>query len=639
MKTVPTILPIYDSILKQDQNRTGTKMPVLTPRFRLPSLLWNVQSDAPGEIERIELIDKSNDNANLSSSIANTANGYETLTTSGTTISSAINSAAQATALLNPVFTVGNLEIITLRFTLTLTSGQLPYFYIYYGGGVSSPYFAQAVAGYNEINLQSDRASSTAQILMFNNSASNFATTEILVNRNIITSYFNHTAAYIQNGGGAGWVNNATAYDTFTSVNRDITSAIKTTAAGVASCWNVISVGSVPDVITASETIRIKVVLTLNSGTAPKCVLQRTDTSANISNIVTLSAGTSIIYLTATSTITGFAIAFYNGNGETSNWSAVLTLGEKSVIPKLYALTDDYFQYKGETLGLLLPIGAYYLRITTVLGFIYYSDWFVVTDIYSNLISGWTNIDFNTFTSSGTVITSAIETGASGNCISSSFSVTQGEVIRIKFNLTLNGGTLPFIILKDAALNNVSTGVSAVIGLNDISLTVSSTSTATVYIIAGAAVNFFTTEVIVIKSFSSNFIKIDFDDTHDLGEILYQDGFTQSVYFEQRLAPPTHEAIEVGEEKNGIFIAEKIITKYKYRIIANVGRELYKALIRLPQHDTISITDEVGNVYSPKVGNIQVIPANWIYYDVCRLEIIFNDNTEYVWTSENNNIT
>ena len=60
-----------------------------------------------------------------------------------------------------------------------------------------------------------------------------------------ITSYFNTTPAYIQNGPGYGWLDIATTFDSFTSVNKDITVAVKTTAAGIDYAWNVIAAGSV----------------------------------------------------------------------------------------------------------------------------------------------------------------------------------------------------------------------------------------------------------------------------------------------------------------------------------------------------------------------------------------------------------
>jgi len=526
MKTIPTILPIYDSIEKQDQTRTGTKMPVLTPRYRLPSFQWNVQSSNPGNIGYIELIE----------------------------------------------------------------SGK---------------------------------------------------TTAI-----DITSKFHTSAAYIQDGGGAGWVNNVAGYDTFTSVNKDITSAIKTTAAGRASSWNQVVLLSVEAGIVIGEVIIVKAVLTLNSGTAPKMRLERTDTGASISNEVQLVAGTNYIYLTCTSTIaSGWAITFFNGDTELCNWSSVNTYGNKTIMPKLFtSLTDDYFQYKGNTLGQLLPRGTYYMKLYSQSGYQYYSDLFTVTDIYENLITSFTNGDYDTFTKSGTTITSAINAAGNADALSSNLTggVNKGDVITMYCFLTKTSGQLPSVYIRDNGTGNSISGAgqALITGLNVITFTIdSSIANCQLKLYNTAAGSFSITEVIIIRSYSASFIKLDFHDTHDLGEILYQDGFTQTAFLEAKLAPPTHEVVEVGEEKNGIFITEKIITKYKYRIIANIGRELYKALLRLPQHDSITITDDVGNTYTPAVGNVQVIPANWIYYDVCRIEIIFNDNTEYIWTSENNNIT
>jgi hypothetical protein len=141
------------------------------------------------------------------------------------------------------------------------------------------------------------------------------------------------------------------------------------------------------------------------------------------------------------------------------------------------------------------------------------------------------------------------------------------------------------------------------------------------------------------ETFSADWIRIDFHDTHDLGDIYYQGGFTQSLWLNTQMNTPTHEPVLVGEEKNGIFIAEKIVTKYNHRIVAYVSPVFYRALIRLPQHDTISITDEVGFVYTPAVGNIAVNPVNWNWFDTGTVEIVFNNNDEFVWTSETNNLS
>ena len=143
----------------------------------------------------------------------------------------------------------------------------------------------------------------------------------------------------------------------------------------------------------------------------------------------------------------------------------------------------------------------------------------------------------------------------------------------------------------------------------------------------------------IFGTYTPNFIRIDFHNTNDLGDIYYRNGFTQTVWLRTQLAPPLHEPVEVLEEKNGISIIEKIVTKFKFRLYVHVGRELYRALIRLPQHDTITITDEVGNIYTPKIGNVWVNPINWNTFDTGTLEILWNDNSEFVWVSNNANLT
>jgi hypothetical protein len=130
------------------------------------------------------------------------------------------------------------------------------------------------------------------------------------------------------------------------------------------------------------------------------------------------------------------------------------------------------------------------------------------------------------------------------------------------------------------------------------------------------------------------FIKIDFSNSGNIGDLRYEGSFAQTVWLEAVLNNPTHEMINVGEEKDGIFVAEKTVSKLINTIIAYVPRGLYKCLVRLPQHDSITITDEVGDTFTPAIGNIIVEPASWDYYETCKIKITFNDGayTAFVWT-------
>jgi|WetSurMetagenome_2_1015567.scaffolds.fasta_scaffold00103_56 hypothetical protein len=130
------------------------------------------------------------------------------------------------------------------------------------------------------------------------------------------------------------------------------------------------------------------------------------------------------------------------------------------------------------------------------------------------------------------------------------------------------------------------------------------------------------------------FIKIEFSDANNLGDLRYENGFKQQVWLEAVLNNPTHEMVNIGEEKDGVFVAEKVVSKKIYSIIAYVSRSLYECLMRLPQHSTITITDETGQTYTPAVGNITVEPGEWNFYDICKIKINFNDgaNSSFGWT-------
>jgi hypothetical protein len=145
----------------------------------------------------------------------------------------------------------------------------------------------------------------------------------------------------------------------------------------------------------------------------------------------------------------------------------------------------------------------------------------------------------------------------------------------------------------------------------------------------------------VVNTLSGTWIKIEASNTNDLGDILYATGGFESVYLlNTQVNYPASETVEVGEEKDGEFIAEKLVTKHIYRISTYVNRAMQRCLLRLPQHDSITITDDVGNIYTPSVGNMQII-TDWPSFDVAHVVIQFNDgeNTAFKWTYDMSNIT
>lgn len=521
MKTIHTILPVYDRLDKQDYRRTRNALPVHCPRYRLPAMQWNVETDNPGAITDIDLIN--------------------------------------------------------------FKTGAAVDIYSYF-----------------------------------------------LENTTLVT----------------GWTNTAhpNDYDTFTLEvdTKNIDSAVKTLAAGDAIAYsNVISIAN-GDIILVSYNLTL-------AGDAPEMVIVNS-TGTDISNVETLVNGPNhLMYLIATATDANARMRIRNPAGDTTSYEFAFRadtapFGDfpKRLMIQLYNLTNDYFQYKGDTLNTLLPYGVYYLKFTTVNGFVYYSEIFAVTDIYPNLITGWpaqASTTYETFTSSGTAITSAIETGAAGVANSiNGFNVLLGESIRVIFFHTQTANQAPTLRLYDMGFGDASNLHTVTPGLNDVLLT-STRPTGTLYLVISntAPSTFTTSEILVMRQYSATHIKLTFDNTKDIGDILYQDGFSQTLWLQTQLAPPQHEQIDIGEEKSGIFIAEKIVNKFKFRILAKVGRELYRAMVRIPLHDDIDIIDEVGNTYSPAVGNIWVNALNWSGFDYVELEILFNDNNEIFWVSNNAN--
>ena len=315
-----------------------------------------------------------------------------------------------------------------------------------------------------------------------------------------------------------------------------------------------------------------------------------------------------------------------------------------AALPALFTTTaNDYFQYKGNQLATPLPRGQWKVKLTTANGYIYYSENIVVSDIYPNLITGWTNATFGTFVSSGTIISVAVTDGSeTAYVISNAFGgVKKGEKIIVRFNFTLNSGDLPIVYLRNSSVAIVSNFGNTVAGLNAVELTATETTAdAYVWMDITTAASYSTGEIFVHRSYSPRFIRIDMSNAKDLGNILYQDGWAQTLFLETRLNYPTTEVVEVGDEKDGIFNVEKIVTKYIYRISTYINRAMHRVLSRISQHSSVTITDEVGNTYTPSIGNIRM-EADQPHFETTHAVISFNDgeNTAFDWTYDMENMT
>lgn len=110
--------------------------------------------------------------------------------------------------------------------------------------------------------------------------------------------------------------------------------------------------------------------------------------------------------------------------------------------------------------------------------------------------------NYDTFTNSGTAITSAINAALDASAASNQIVVTTGDVLKCFFYLTLNSGQLPTFKINDYGVGAISNVVTAVEGLNAMTFTLASNATQfEVLMIANTlASNFKTSPIYLFKT-------------------------------------------------------------------------------------------------------------------------------------------
>lgn len=431
------------------------------------------------------------------------------------------------------------------------------------------------------------------------------------------------------------WTSNS-GFDTFTNPSGlEINPAIN--AAGICSA-NSTSFNTIP-----GTQIRISGTLVRDTGvgTEPMVLL-----SGPVSQVLTV--GVNNIILTAISDIVNAVTIYRNGATEyhftgVSIKKIIGALDITSWFSSLPALAHDYFAYNGDTLNYLLPVGEYYLKITMNNGFIYYSEWFQVDCVYENLI---TNPDFlgnsyDTITISGISILSAINLAGSAELFSDTFAVTTGDVIKFITFLTKTSGQIPMVRIKNSSDNSViSNTVSLVEGLNFITLTVTDTATAELNLYNTDVANWSTSEILVIREYSTKYLTINFHNDCDLGDIYYHGGFTQTAYIDSEPMEPSFPIEEEGiKNGEGQFIRTfaRQVKKYLLRT-KEMPDYMVDVFNRMKLCDSIQLIDLVGDVHD--VFNLEV-EHEWLGTDkyYAKIDLTFDYNEAVVISGCCNNFT
>jgi len=147
------------------------------------------------------------------------------------------------------------------------------------------------------------------------------------------------------------------------------------------------------------------------------------------------------------------------------------------------------------------------------------------------------------------------------------------------------------------------------------------------------------TDVYDKTTYSSKYLIITFSNTYDLGDILYHDGFIQTVWMESETMEPSFPLEEEGQKNaEGRFVRTfgRQVKKYLARTKA-MPDYMVDVFNRMRLCDTITLTDLVGDQNS--VYNIEV-EHEWLFNDkyYAKLDLTFDYDETVLVSGCNTNI-
>lgn len=278
---------------------------------------------------------------------------------------------------------------------------------------------------------------------------------------------------------------------------------------------------------------------------------------------------------------------------------------------------DDYFIYNGDTLNYALPVGRYYLKIVMDTGHIYFSDWIYIDCIYCDFATAFVNNSFDTFTVSGTTIASAIDAGAGAYANSDSYNeVYLGQQISIITYITDNGWTTgPTFAVYSATAGLISNEATATAGLIELTLTTTAPADdAYIRISSVGATSFSATEILVHTQYACGFVTLSFANCCNLGDLLYEDDFFQTLWIKSDNIEQAYPYTEKGQENGvGRFIPTFRRQEKTYTIRTGVITQfMVDALQRLKLHDVMTYIDQVGDAFNIESVDVE---HEWVFND------------------------
>ena len=126
----------------------------------------------------------------------------------------------------------------------------------------------------------------------------------------------------------------------------------------------------------------------------------------------------------------------------------------------------------------------------------------------------------------------------------------------------------------------------------------------------------------------NDYILIEYSNSTDFGDILYQNTFVNRIYLDADVSTPEYELVEDGEENgDGEFFPSFQKWSKKYSITFYAQEFLVDAITLMALHDQINITLKNGE--SSNVKDIEVDPT-WDSNIECWAEVVITFSTMYI---------
>jgi hypothetical protein len=199
--------------------------------------------------------------------------------------------------------------------------------------------------------------------------------------------------------------------------------------------------------------------------------------------------------------------------------------------------------------------------------------------------------------------------------------VYAGEKYILEFQkaYTNNGGMVAYLrtggaanselsVFSDADVIRIYNGTAWVYSMTFTAL-VTGTAVLRMYGQTSENNDFMTSPITLRRIYSDHCVSLEYYHGSDLGNIAYQSGLIQRSWLKGFIKNGTHTIEKTGEEKDGVHVPEKIVSRHTHKLKIHVDRGLHRALQTLPLHSTVTITDQGGSEYTAL--NIDVGDPTW----------------------------